>query len=243
MVRGGIRTTIEAGPARERAGTAVGRLALLLALGCAATGAVAAPAGPAGGGTEASGLLDRVIGRYENASSYVIDFEEDLFWALADTHQVARGELAVERPSLVSVRYDDGGRIVVTAESLRVFVPATNQFFSAPVDSSDVVIDPARLLRQYVPDPSAPVPSGGSGVPVVVALEPRSSGASLGRLLVTIDPEGLVVTQIVASSPTGDRTTYRIGRTRFDVAVPPGDFVLRRPPGAELIRGAPAGAH
>jgi outer membrane lipoprotein-sorting protein len=199
-------------------------------------GAGAATPGGAESVSAARDLIDIAIDRYEASQRYEIEFVQDTYWALADSTQTIRGILTVSTPSLISVRYVDGGRIVVNAESLWVYVPETNQFFSGPVDSSDVVIDPARLLRQYAPDPTAPLDERADGTAVVM-LRPLQSAREPSSMTVEIDQRSGLLKAIAARMSTGDRTSYRILDTRFGQRIAANEFTLRRPPGAELIEG------
>jgi hypothetical protein len=157
-------------------------LAAFLSLGvsarpvsCAAQGGDAPPAASRDAGITAAGLAARddastayttldqavrlvqeIVERYERARSCRLEFEQSNYWALADSTGRTNGVLLLERPSRVSVRYGDGGRIVVRGDTVRVYVPSTRQLFIAPMDSSDVVIDPARLLKSYRPDTDRP---------------------------------------------------------------------------------------
>lgn len=194
----------------------------------------------AGTTEEAEALVDRVASNYESSSSYRIDFVQDSFWALADSLQRTVGFLLAEPPSLIAIRYDDGGRIASNGESLWVFVPQTNQFFSAAVDSADVAIDPARLLRRYRPDASAPFADTAPGTRTVV-LRPAVAIAEPSKLTVTIDEDRAIVTALVAYSASGDRTTYRMLDTTFGVAIEPSEFAPNRPTGVDFVRGQMSG--
>ena len=213
----------------------------MLLTACLATTAgltlIGAPAAASGGpdaASPANELVELAIARYEASETYRMEFVQESYWSLADSTQTTRGTLVVSNPSSISVRYADGGRIVVHAGSLWVYVPQTNQFFRGQVDSRDVVIDPPHLLRQYAPDPDTPLDERGDGTAVVV-LRHRRNAQEPNRLAVEIDQRSGLVTAISARTSTGDRTTYRILDTRFGQPLAPDEFTLTRPAGAELI--------
>jgi outer membrane lipoprotein-sorting protein len=196
-------------------------------------------------------FIEEVIGRYQSAHSYRLAFTQETYWSLADTSFLSNGELLLEQPSLLAIRYDDGSRIASDGESLWVYVAQTNQFLATDVDSSDVVIDPPRLLSQYVPDESGsfpePTPARSEGDPgtgrdaIALSLRPARRDGEPASLDVYVDARSGLVRQIVARARSGDYTRYTIDRTELDVETSPSDFVLRRPPGAErLSGGAPA---
>lgn len=193
----------------------------------------------ASSGSREQQLIGATIERYEAAETYQLEFTQESYWALADSTQSTRGVLSVINPSQFSIRYENGGRIVVNAESLWVYIPETQQFFSGPVDSSDVAVDPARLLRQYVPDPEIPSRELDAGT-MTIALRPRTGGREPSRLTVEIGRQSGLVESISARTSTGDVTRYSIHSTRFDLPVAPGDFLLARPSGAEAIEGGHA---
>lgn len=190
---------------------------------------------------EARGVVERALGRYESARTYRIDFTQESYWALADSTTVASGTLFYERPGRMSLTYGDGSRIVVQGDSMRVYTAQTSQFFVVEIDSTDVAIDPPRLLRAYAPDRSVPFAAGeplpdGSRV---INLKPQQSFGEPTRVEVTIDPVSGEVTRIAAVSSSGDRMTYAIRASSFGVNVPEDEFVLRRPTSATLVKGSP----
>ena len=188
-------------------------------------------------------LVAAVVEHYEAASSYEFSFVQESYWALADTLKSTEGTLLVEDSGRIALSYSDGGRAVADTETLKVFVPQTMQFFVTSVDPADVAVDPARLLSAYEPDRTAPFATAArTGDAVVVNMVPRDRFGEPSRLEVTVNADRKEVTRILAHSSTGDSTTYRIIRTRFDVAVRENDFLLERPANAEIIHGSPFGA-
>ncbi len=190
---------------------------------------------------EARDVVAKAVERYESSRTYRIDFTQESYWALADSTTVASGTLFYERPGRMSLAYEDGSRIVVQGDSMRVYTAQTAQFFVVEIDSTDVAIDPPRLLRAYAPDPSAPFAAGdplpnGSRV---INLKPQESFSEPTRIEVTIDPASGRVTRIAALSSSGDRMTYALRASSFGVDVPEDEFILRRPASATLVKGSP----
>lgn len=202
--------------------------------------------GPAAGAlsartAEARELVSAALTLYESARTYRLDFVQENYWALADSTSVTGGTLVYERPGKMSLTYDDGSRIVVAGDSMHVYAAQTAQFFVVEVDSSDVAIDPPRLLRAYAPDPISPFAAGEplSNGSRVVNLRPQASFSEPARVEVTIDAASGTVTKIAAVSSSGDRTTYAIRASRFGVDVSADEFVLHRPTNAALVKGSP----
>lgn len=197
--------------------------------------------------------IERIVERYESEDSYRISFRQETYWALADTTIASEGVLLLERPSMLAIRYDDGSSIASNGDTLRVYVSQTNQFFVTAVDADDTVIDPPKVLRQYVPNPDGPFvgssvdvvdgpssPGGeshGRTVEATLSLIPASGSGEPARLEVTVDPSRNLVLGMVAYTRTGDHTRYRISETLFGVATSPADFAITIPPGAERIGG------
>jgi len=219
--------------------TSLGLAALSIAL--LAMPLVAGPTAASDLTEEAAALAERTALKYEGSESYRVEFSQESYWSLADSLVVSSGVLLADPPSRVSVEYEDGGRIVSRGDSIWVYVPQTNQFFSSPVDSSDVTLDLAALLRRYRPSSDAPFADAPAGARTI-QLRPSGGLAEPVRLLVTVNEAGGTVTAITAYSTSGDRTTYELLDTRFNVPVPDGAFNARRPPGAELVRGQLPGA-
>jgi outer membrane lipoprotein-sorting protein len=193
---------------------------------------------------DAEELIASVVSRYAASRAYEIDFTQESYWALADSTQVTTGTVSVSPPGRISIRYEDGGRIVADGESLKIFVPATGQFFVTGLDSTDVLFDPVGLLSAYAPDADRPfgtpetTPTGvGRPERRLVRLRPRPPAVEPARLDVEIDASAETIRAITAHSTAGDRTRYTLHRTRLDAAVPASAFRLIPPPGAEIVRG------
>jgi len=197
--------------------------------------------------TIARNLIERLIERYESESSYRILFTQESYWALADTSVQSNGVLLLERPSNLSVVYDDGSSIVSNGDTLWVYMAETNQYFATDIGADDTVIDPPRVLRQYVPDPNDPytgpdqtdgIESAASAVTsATLFLVPAEGTGEPARLEVQVDPSRTLVTGMSAHTRSGDTTSYSISDTRFGVETDPTDFTFEAPPGAERIGG------
>ena len=199
---------------------------------------------------DASELTEELIERYSAMDSFAMEFDQTSHWTLADSTFTTSGTLSVERPGRIAVSYAGGGTIVIRGDSLRAYAPETNQFFVAGIDTASSVIDPARLLKGYRPDPENPIlstrddprfdvppPSG----TVSLALRPRERLIEPSRLVVRVDPDQRRVLSILAVAASGDWTRYDIRSERRVGHHPPGTFVLSRPRGAELVTGMPFG--
>ena len=185
-------------------------------------------------------LVEQVVESYARAESYTIEFVQESYWALADTVTVSSARLVLVKPSSLSVSYDDGGRIVSDGESLRVYVPATGQFFVSRIGSAGVVLDPAAILESYEPDPRIPLieRSGEKGI-VTIALRPGERFAEPARIDVNIDTTAWIVVGLTAYSTAGDRSSYVLKSTVFEAPVAADEFLLVRPEGAQLLTGSP----
>ncbi len=197
----------------------------------------AGPARAAAGDSyeDALAVTEKVAARYDASSSYRIEFTQESYWALADTTAVSKGTLLAEPPSFFAIDYEDGGRVVTAGGSLWVYVPATNQFWSSAIDTVDVALDPAGILRAYRPDREHPFLDAAEGYRTV-QLRPTGSIPEPNRITITIDEGRSIVTGITAYATSGDRTTYRMSNTEFDVVVPDGAFEPPRPAETEPPR-------
>ncbi len=185
-------------------------------------------------------IVERVLESYAGAESYTIEFAQESYWALADTVSLSSARLVLVKPALLSVSYDDGGRIVSNGESLRIYVPATGQFFVSRIGSAGVVLDPAAILSNYRPDPRIPIIARSEEQDTVtIALRPRERFAEPTRIDVTIDTKTWILVALTAHSTAGDRSSYVLKSTIFEAPVAPGEFVLVRPEGAQLLTGSP----
>jgi len=234
-----MRTTTGSIGRTPTPGARVAACSALLPVACAAL--LVSASAHAGALEDAGSLAERTASLYERSSSYRIEFIQESYWALADSTIVSGGVLLAEPPTNISIEYEDGGRVVSTGDSIWVFVPQTNQFYSAAVDSADVSLDLAALLRRYSPDPSGPFGEAPPGSRTL-RLKPDDGFVEPEQLAVTIDGNTGTVTLVCARSTSGDTMTYRMIATTFDAPLPEGTFSARRPSGAELVRGQLPGA-
>lgn len=238
-------TDLAAGPARPAVGIAWIAAGVLLSAAVLPSSGSAAASEPRSAEV-AEELIASVASRYAAARSYRIEFAQESYWALADSLQTTTGTLSVVRPTGVSIRYADGGRIVAVAGTLRVYVPQTNQFFVASLDPSDVLFDPVGVLSAYAPDEEIPfgtprTSSAGATGRALVRLRPKPPVVEPVRVDVEIDIHSDTIKELTAHSSTGDWTRYSLLETRFDVRPPDSAFRLIPPPDAEIVRGSPYG--
>jgi outer membrane lipoprotein-sorting protein len=246
------RATTTDGPSIARRGGSGPRrataavLAALAAVSLSAHGVGAETAGTPSELAEARALVATVLDRYAKADAYRLAFTQESYWSLADSLQTVEGTLFVDRPADLSNRHADSGRIVARGETVRVYVPATAQFFIGRLDSTDVLVDPARLLDQYEPDPRDPLapPVAALGLPAGSRTVRLIAGPSItepASLEVSIDPASHEILALTARSRSGDWTTYRIRSSQWHAVPSDDEFHLVRPPGTELITSSPFG--
>ena len=182
--------------------------------------------------------LERTARTYMEQTAYRLHFIQENYWSLADSTFATGATLTVSPPRQLSLRYDDGGRVVAAAGTLRVYIPQTKQFFVSQIDSADLTIDPASILMMYDLHPTEPV-IGSDESALSVRLVPSNRYMDPVRVDVTIDRARHTVTRLTAHSSSGDRSTYVIQRTELGVSVPEGEFRLDPPPGASIQGGSP----
>ena len=182
--------------------------------------------------------LDEAAATYLDADSYRLTFSQENYWALADSSFVTRAVLSARPPQALSISYDDGGRIVASGGTLRVFIPQTNQFFVSRIDSTGLTIDPASILRSYRLHPSDPIISCDE-THLRVHLIPDNRFMDPSRVDVTIDRARHLVVRLSAHASSGDRSTYDIEHTELGRTIPDSEFRLVAPPGASVQSGSP----
>lgn len=182
--------------------------------------------------------IDQAAAAYLDEASYRLTFSQENYWALADSVFVTRAVLTARRPHAISIRYDDGGRIVASGGTLRVYIPQTNQFFVSQIDSTGLTIDPASILRSYTLHASEPIVSC-SATRLAVRLVPDNRFMDPSRVDVTIDRIRHLVVRLAAYASSGDRSIYVIESTEIGPVIPNGEFQLAPPPGASVQSGSP----
>ena len=182
--------------------------------------------------------IEQTAASYLEVDSYRLTFSQESYWALADSSFATRAVLTARAPDMLSIRYDDGGRVVASAGTLRVFIPQTNQFFISHIGSNGLTIDPASILQSYHLRPKEPVISHDS-MHLCISLVPENRFMDPSRVDVTIDRVRHVVVRLSAHATSGDRSTYIIERTELAPVVPDSEFELEPPPGAAVQSGSP----
>ncbi len=212
-------------------------LTLALATALSSSGSAASVGDPPGI-EEVSAEIDATVSTYVGEECYRLHFSQENYWALADTSVVTGAVLTSKRPRSLSIRYDDGGRIVAAGGTLRVFIPQTNQFFISRVDSTSLIIDPASILMSYRLHPDEPV-TAWDARHLSVRLVPEGRFMSPSRVDVTIDRTTHLVIRLSADATSGDSSTYVIEKTELGISVPDSEFRLAPPPGVSIQSGSP----
>ncbi len=182
--------------------------------------------------------IEEAAASYLDQDSYRLTFSQENYWALADSGFVTHAVLSARPPHALSIRYDDGGRIVASGGTLRVFIPQTNQFFVSRIDSTGLTIDPASILRSYRLHPSDPIISCDT-THLRVHLVPDNRFMDPSRVDVTIDRTRQLVVRLSARASSGDSSTYIIESTELGAAIPDSEFRLAPPQGASVQSGSP----
>ncbi len=182
--------------------------------------------------------IEQAAAAYLEQSSYRLTFSQENYWALADSSFVTHAVLTARPPHTLSISYDDGGRIVASGGTLRVFIPQTNQFFVSLIDSTGLTVDPAAILKSYRLHPSEPLISS-DDTHLCVHLVPENRYMDPSRVDVTIDRVRHLVVRLAAVASSGDRSTYVIERTELGAVIPDSEFQLAPPPGASIQSGSP----
>jgi len=188
--------------------------------------------------TDVEREIEQTAAAYLDEESYRLTFSQENYWALADSSFITRAVLSARPPDALAISYDDGGRIVASGGTLRVFIPQTNQFFVSRIDSTGLTIDPASILRSYRLHSSEPIISCDQ-THLRVHLVPDNRFMDPSRVDVTIDRTRHIVVRLAAHALSGDRSTYVIERTELGPAIPDGEFRLAAPPGASVQSGSP----
>lgn len=226
-------------------GRLLAALALLIAIGAGAF-ALAAPAAPGKGAAPIPGAVPegavaaaRALGaRLAALHGLTARFTQTLDSASLPAPQVEKGTLYLLRPGRMRWEYSVPPGKLALADGVRtwLYLPEDHQAISAPLgDGTD---SGAALLMRATPDltaefePSWSRERGPDDRPIL-ALTPRSAGASYDRILVQTDAGGFPVALTVLD-PLGGRIVYRFSDLKFVDTLDPGLFRFTPPAGVSV---------
>lgn len=213
-------------------------LAALAAVAVAAFGAAAVdPARPDSPGARA---LAEIASFYHGLESYEAQFEQTRAWAGMEGDEPALGTLYLKRPNRFRIEYQrpEGHLQVADGEKVWTWVPESGDVLVAPLAPGT-----GDLLRWILENSRADSLVGATeldgGPARVVGLHPEEgTGLSAVTLFTRPGAAELLAYELIDSS--GNRTLYRLLRTRKNPRLADELFRFTPPPGAPVVEvGAP----
>ena len=189
-------------------------------------------------------VIDRASKAFSAARTVRATFEQTLANPATGSETKATGELVLQQPNRVSVRFTQpaGDRVVGDGSWLWVYLPsaAPNQVIKLPakgkgVTGVDVIGD---LLTQ--PRSKYAVASGGAATiggraTHVVTLTPKADGQPIDRARVWVDDADAAVRQVELTDANGLVRTLRMTSWTLNANVPASTFKFAVPAGARVV--------
>jgi outer membrane lipoprotein carrier protein len=199
-------------------------------------------AASAGAQTPGDVSLDRAVSAYQNVRSLRATFDQSLANPITGRASKAKGELLVQRPGKISVRFTEpaGDRIVSDGKYVWIYLPSgapgqvirarADQAEGTGMDVSTELLTAPRTKFDVADDGAATV---GGRATRIVALTPRAA-RNYSRARLWIDDRDGVVRQLELTENSGVVRTLTFRTIQLNAKLPASAFKFDVPKGAKV---------
>ncbi|MDF1505175.1 outer membrane lipoprotein carrier protein LolA [Roseisolibacter sp. H3M3-2] len=189
-------------------------------------------------------VIDRASKAFSAARTVKAGFEQTLVNPATGTESKATGELVLQQPNRVSVRFTQpaGDRVIGDGSWLWVYLPsaAPNQVIKLPakgkgVTGVDALGDLLTQPRARYNVAGATAATVGGRATRVVTLTPKSDGQPIDRARVWVDDADASVRQVELTDANGLVRTLRMTSWTLNASVPASTFKFDVPAGARVV--------
>lgn len=214
------------------------RFALVTLVSALALAAPLAAQGPA------DVALDRTVAKYKGVRSMRATFEQRLDNPITGTTATARGEMLVQRPGRIAIRFTDpaGDQIVSDGKQMWVYLPssAPGQVMrtrgAADGSGFDIIGELLTAPRsKFTVADGGPASLAGRAARIVV-LTPKSDRA-FTRARLWVDRTDASVKQVELTEPNGLTRLIVFRSISLNASVPASAFTFKVPKGARVVDG------
>lgn len=225
-----------------RAGAA--RLALLGPVALAA----GLTAGAARAQDPASAAIDRAAQAFRSARTIRATFEQTLTNPATGTTNTTSGDLALEQPNRVALRFNNAGgdRVVSDGRTMWVYLPsaAPGQVMKLPTRGAGIT--GVESVSELLASPRSKYTVGDGGVATVggrparvVVLTPKRDGQPVAKARVWVDDQDGAVRQLELTDANGLVRSLRMTTWTPNAKLAPSTFTFEVPSGVRVVDRAP----
>ena len=190
---------------------------------------------------EATQAASKIQAFYEATSSFVADFEQEVYWRRGERVKYSKGKVWFKKPGKMRWEYTWPEPLLVVCDGKEVFIYNKNDnqvmvFPSGKALSPKVTLGfmsgKGNLLRDFVIEKFEKL----SGGQIALTIRPRIQSAQVERLRLVADAQSGAIAEIWFWDYLSNLTKIRFKNLKRNLDLPEDLFHFVPPKGAEVIR-------
>jgi outer membrane lipoprotein carrier protein len=207
-------------------------------------GVLPAAAQPA---ADPAGIMAKVQEKYDKAGGFKTWFSQETKAPGMAQGEKASGVMFFQRPNRMRWQYetppDQKKEVISDGAQVWIYIPDDAVAMVYPLKQmlrSDLVLRFFSGIGEVTQDfqltwqrPPA------AGTNYVIRMDPRQPQAELKRLVLTVNPQTMLVENLEFSNSLGETTSFAFSRTALGIKPAPNFFTFTPPPGVQVVKEGP----
>jgi outer membrane lipoprotein carrier protein len=194
-----------------------------------------------------AGIMAKVQEKYDKAGGFKTWFSQETKAPGTGQGERASGVMFFQRPNRMRWQYetplDQKKEVISDGNQVWIYIPDDAVAMVYPLKQmlrSDLVLRFFSGIGEVTQDfhltwqrPPAP------GANYIIRLDPRQPQAELKRLVLSVNPQTLLVENLEFSNAIGEETSFAFSRTALGIKPAANFFTFTPPPGVQVVKEGP----